>query len=162
MFLFYFLRQTTFQYLIIFKHLYGYIAWHKQIHLGTLKMVLFVYYHLYLFIPNITFKHTQFQEKSNFQRILWGVDSYGYVTPCIGNMSSHLHRYMSSIKVIELFEWQQLHHHLQNIFWITITLRRWQKIFIYYQERIHLFLNVIAITLTQPNIWHMDAYYHIL
>ena len=69
-----------------------------------------------LFIPNITFKHTQFRVKTNLYKILRGVDSYGFMTLCIGNMSSHLHRYILSINVIELFEWQQQHHYLQNIF----------------------------------------------
>ena len=75
------------------------------------------------FTPNINFKHTRFQANGIIYRILRGVDSYGFVTPCIGNMSSRLHIYIVN-KIIELFEWQQQHHHLQNIFGITITLRR--------------------------------------
>ena len=85
---------TTFQYSIILKHFI--ILWiHRMTKTNTFRspkngfvcLLPFV-----LFIPNITFKHTQFHTNCIVYRILWGIDCYGFVTRCIGNMSSHLHR----------------------------------------------------------------------
>ena len=85
---------ATFQYSIILKHFI--ILWiHRMTKTNTFRspkngfvcLLPFV-----LFIPNITFKHTQFHTKCIVYRIRRGVDSYWFVTRCIGNMSSHLHR----------------------------------------------------------------------